>query len=315
MIVAGIRRLRLPSKWLDGSCKAMSPRPLAWFRIGLAGVLLIQAFGLIGHLEDLYGRHGVVDWAVNGSDQSAWVPIVPWLDRMLALVGVPAAFGVPLTFAAYVGGLFGLLAGYRSRLTAALAWIAHSALVNSGSMSCYGVDEFAQIGLFYCVCFPVGHAFSLDRASNRVGAGPTFEAWLGLRVLQLHVCIIYTWSGVEKALGEQWWNGDAVWRAVMGAPLASPIDCTFLATVPWLSKGMCWMTLVLEAGVIAFVWHPLLRKLWLVGIVGMHLGIGVVLGLWTFSAVMIVFDIAAFCIPAGAGEPPTPATATSWRNT
>jgi hypothetical protein len=44
---------------------------------------------------------------------------------------------------------------------------------------------------------------------------------------------------VEKALGEQWWNGEAVWRAVMGAPLASPIDCTFLDTVPWLSKGMC----------------------------------------------------------------------------
>ena len=54
------------------------------------------------------------------------------------------------------------------------------------------------------------------------------------------------------------------------------------------------MTLVLEAGVFAFVWHPRLRRFWLWGIVGMHLGIALLLGLWTFAAIMIVFDVAAF---------------------
>lgn len=170
-------------------------------------------------------------------------------------------------------------------------------------MSLYGVDMFAHIGLFYCVWFPVGQALSLDHAwraesvSDRSNQ-PSFAAWLGLRILQLHVCIIYTASGVEKASGEQWWNGEAIWRAVMGAPLGSPIDCSFLADLPWLAMGLCWMTLLLEAGIVVFVWHPRLRKLWLVGIVGMHLGIAVVLGLWTFSAVMIVFDVAAFGLSA-----------------
>ena len=42
----------------------VSPRPVAWFRIGLAGVLLVQALSLVGHLDDLYGRHGVVAWSV-----------------------------------------------------------------------------------------------------------------------------------------------------------------------------------------------------------------------------------------------------------
>lgn len=126
-----------------------------------------------------------------------------------------------------------------------------------------------------------GRALSLDRFSDaeRGDVEPTFGAWLGLRILQLHVCIIYTASGFEKAIGEQWWNGEAIWRAVMGAPLESPIDCTFLTYVPWLSQVLCWMTLLLEGGVVAFVWHPRLRKLWLVGIVGMHVGIAVVLGL------------------------------------
>jgi hypothetical protein len=286
-------------QWLDGLWNARrSPRPLAWFRIGLAGVLLVQAFGLLGHLDDLYGRHGVVDWSVNSNAQSAWIPSVAWLDRLLTLLGAPPTFCVPLAFAAYVGGLLCLLTGYRSRPAAMLVWLTHTALMSTSAMASYGVDQFAHIGLFYCVWFPVGHALSWDQAAGRVTAAPTFAAWLALRVLQVHVCIIYTAAGVEKALGEQWWNGEAIWRAVMGAPFDSPLDCTFLATVPWLARVACWMTLLLEASVLAFVWHPKLRRLWLVGIVGMHLGIGVMLGLWTFSATMIVFDIAAFGIPS-----------------
>ena len=34
---------------------SVTPRPLAWFRIGLASVLLAQALSLIGHLE-AHGR-------------------------------------------------------------------------------------------------------------------------------------------------------------------------------------------------------------------------------------------------------------------
>src|SRR5262249_42893038 len=131
----------------------------------------------------------------------------------------------------------------------------------------------------------------LRRAQPR----PTFAACLGLRLLQAHVIIAYTASGVEKAHGEQWWNGEAIWRAVVGMG-DSTIECSFLAAIPWLTKILCWTTLLLEAGVALFVWRPRLRKTWLVGIVGMHLGIAVMLGQWSFSATMIVFDVAAFGI-------------------
>src|SRR2546423_212548 len=88
-----------------------SPRPLAWFRIGLAGVLLVQALGLVGHLNDLCGRDGVVDWSVMWTTPPAAVPEVKWLDGPLRLTGLPLALDVPLAFAVYVGGLGGLLLG------------------------------------------------------------------------------------------------------------------------------------------------------------------------------------------------------------
>jgi hypothetical protein len=245
-------------------------------------------------MDDLYGRHGVVDRSVMWEDPSPRVPDLAWLEEILCFVGIPARAAVPLTFAAYVGGLLALLVGYRTRLAAALTCLFHMALCSSSYMACYGIDAFAQIGLFYCIWFPVGQALSLERFPGRAKGEATFDARLGLRVLQMHVCIAYMASGVEKALGEQWWNGEAIWRALMSAPLDGSIDCSFLATFPWLARIACWTTLLLEAGAVAFVWHPSLRKSWLVGIVGMHLGIALFLNLWTFSATMIVFDIAAF---------------------
>jgi hypothetical protein len=261
-------------------------------------VLLVQALLLLGHLAELFGRQGIVDWTVMWERTVPGVPNLRSLEGVLSHLGMPAALSVRLTYALYVAGLLGLLLGFRTRWAATLSWLGHTLLISSNPMSCYGVDVFAQIGLFYCVCFPVGQALSLDHAAAvHLGAvEQTFGAWLGLRVLQLHACIIYTASGLEKATGNHWWSGEAIWRAVMGAPLPSPIDCSFLADMPWLCMGLCWMTLVLEAGCVAFVWHPLLRKVWLVGIVGMHLGIALLLGLWTFSATMIVFDVAAFGI-------------------
>lgn len=271
----------------------MSPWPLAWFRIGLSAVLLVQALSLIGHLDDLYGRHGIVEWNVNSESWPAAVPSVAWLDHALVRVRMSQAYAVPLTFAVYIASLASLLLGYRTRLSAVVAWLAHTAFNATGELSIYGVDRFAQIGLFYCIFFPVGEVMSLDTAARREGQTPTFAASLARRLLQLHVIIAYTASGLEKALGEQWWNGEAIFRAIMGMS-DSPIDCSFLAGVPWLARILCWTTLMLEAGAALFVLHPRLRKLWLFGIVSMHLGIAVVLGLWTFSATMIVFDMAAF---------------------
>jgi len=283
----------------------VSPRPLAWFRVGLASVLLVQAFGQVGHLDGLYGCHGIVAWSVMSEQLPSGVPNLAWLETALRPLGLPAGFEVPLAFALYIGALIGLLLGYRTRMTALLALLTHTALMMSGEMSMYGVDRFAQIGLFYCVWFPVGCALSFDKVAGRVSGVTSFEAWLGLRMLQMHVCVVYFASGVEKALGEQWWNGEAIWRAVMMMH-DGLIDCSWLASVPRLAQILCWMTLLLEAGVILFVWHPITRKLWLLGIIGMHLGIGLVMNLWTFSATMIVFDVAAFGVRPRTGSRKAP---------
>jgi hypothetical protein len=114
-------------------------------------------------------------------------------------------------------------------------------------------------------------------------------------VLQVHLCLVYLSTGLWKATGDQWWNGEAIWRAVVRPDFAE-VDCSWLASLPSLSLLAGWGTLLIEIGYAFLIWPRQTRKVWALATVGLHLGIAVVLGLWSFSAVMIVLTVSAFLV-------------------
>jgi hypothetical protein len=215
----------------------------------------------------------------------------------LAPLGVSADACVRGVFLLYLAGLGALLTGWRTRISAAVVWLTHLALNTTGTVSIYGVDAFANLALFYCVWMPVGHAFSADVAAGRVSGEPSFGARLGLRVLQLHLCIAYLASGLEKVVGEQWRTGEAVWLALM-QPALGQLDFSWMASAPWVALLACWGTLVVEIGYAFFVWPRRTRKAWALATIGLHAGIAVFMGLVSFSAVMAVLTLSAFLVPA-----------------
>jgi hypothetical protein len=46
-----------------------------------------------------------------------------------------------------------------------------------------------------------------------------------------------------------------------------------------------------------FIWLRSLRPWWVAATVGLHLGIGVTMGLWMFSVMMILMTMSAFGLP------------------
>jgi hypothetical protein len=272
-----------------------SPRPLAVLRIGLALVLLVQALAIGPSLPELYGEQGIVRWPITHALAPEGVPRVGWLASALAPLGVSADACVRAVFLLYLAGLGGLLVGWHTRPSALAAWLAHLALNTSGAASAYGVDAFANIGLFYCVWMPVGHALSADVLAGRLSGAPSFAARLGLRVVQLHLCIAYLAAGVEKLAGEQWRDGEAVWLALM-QPALGQFDFTWLAGAPWAALLACWSTVVVELGYPLFVWPRRTRKAWALATIGLHAGIAAFLGLVSFSAVMAALTLAAFLV-------------------
>jgi hypothetical protein len=270
-----------------------SPHPLGVFRIGVSLVLLAQAWSLSGHVLELFGDRGLTPWSITAPLASPWLPrLGTWVPALRA-GGLDTSTCLRVLTGTYALALVALLLGWRTRGAAAVAWLLHGVLMNSVPLFMYGVEVFAQISLFYCVVLPVGAAFSWDVRAGRACDAPSPEATLALRVLQVHLCLIYVSSGVEKALGTPWREGSAVWDAVM-QPQFARFDFTWLAEHPWVSRAATWGTLLVEVGYGAFIWPRQSREAWVVLTLGLHAGIAVFMGLWLFSALMAVLTFAAF---------------------
>ncbi|MFB1483287.1 hypothetical protein [Corallococcus sp. RDP092CA] len=273
-----------------------SPQPLGVLRMGVAALLLIQAWSLSESLPELLGDRGWVPWSVSEAMASPAVPRVDAVVAALAPLGISQVAGIQALAFAYVVALLGLLLGLHTRLSAVVAWILHTVLLNSISFFSYGVETFAHISLFYCAVMPVGAAFSLDARAGRTSVVHSALATLSLRVLQVHLCLIYLSTGLEKLLGPVWRDGTAIWEVLM-QPQYGQFDFAWLAAVPWLVKLATWGTLVVEGGYAFCVWPRRTRGLWVALTLGMHLGIAVMMGLWMFSAMMAVLTFAAFGWP------------------
>src|SRR6516225_2020642 len=114
-----------------------------------------------------------------------------------------------------------------------------------------------------------------------------------MRSLQLHLCIIYLNTGLAKAIGPQWWTGEAIWRAVM-QPQFAILDHSWLESFPWLAQLAFWVVMVVEVGYALFIWPAKTRRIWLVATIGLHLGIMLNMGLLMFSIMMIAMNLCAF---------------------
>src|SRR5690606_30736387 len=146
--------------------QAASPIPLAVFRIGVAGVLLLQGLALVSDVEALYGPTAVVRWEVlDPADGSSVIhrlaPRVRAIADGLAPLGMTGEQATRVVFLAYLIALTGLLFGWKTRVSAIVAWLMHYSLSNAAAATIYGVDLFAHITLFYCVVFPVGATLSM----------------------------------------------------------------------------------------------------------------------------------------------------------
>src|SRR5690606_33775958 len=122
--------------------------------------------------------------------------------------------------------------------------------------------------------------------------------WTGpcLRVLQLHVCLIYILSGLEKLSGHTWRNGEALWKT-LHLPYFNPgalVDFSMLGNHAGTVMLMRWGVVLTELLYPLFIWIPSCRKAALSLIVTLHIGIAMVLKLYLFSAMMITFNVAAF---------------------
>jgi Vitamin K-dependent gamma-carboxylase len=199
-----------------------------------------------------------------------------------------------------------LTVGLWTRVTSALSLVVVISFVNRVPEALFGLDKINAVLTLYLTVGPSGSALSLDRWLTRrrlkepAGAEPSVGANFALRLIQIHMCIIYFFAAISKLQGEPWWNGEAMWLAFGNLEYQSA-DMTWLAWHPWAVNFLTHFTPLWEITFCVLIWIPLFRPLVLASSVIMHLGMGECLGLWTFSLIMLV-GCASFLPADGIGR-------------
>jgi hypothetical protein len=227
------------------------------------------------------------------SVESHFVPRLGWLVSLAAQVGLDEEKTLSAAWICLLAAGCGLLLGLVCRFSAVLAWLIHLCAAKSGGFVSYGVDNFMTIGLFYLMLSPLPDRYSVDWGLRELR--PKNPQLLGFwrRVLQLHLCVIYFFSGLTKCLGTGWWDGSNIWRTLIRPPF-NIIDPDILVRGQFVFPMVGVVICLLETGYPFFIWGNKTRSIWLICICGMHILIGLAMGMWLFSFVMIVLNIAAF---------------------
>lgn len=209
----------------------------------------------------------------------------PEMGRVLAMIGVGA--GILLTL------------GIATPLAALVALGACISAANRAPLNVFGLDDTLGMLLVGLAVGPAAARLSIDRllAPDAAAARPSVLANIALRLIQIHLCVVYLFSGCGKLLGASWWEGTALWGAAANAQYRT-LDLTFLAGRPLLTNALTLSTLWWEVAYAAIVWPRLTRPLALAMAVPVHLGIGLAMGMMEFGLAMITANMAF--LPAAA---------------
>ncbi len=227
------------------------------------------------------------------SVESHLVPRLGWLAAFGAHADLNEKTVLSAAWICLLAAGCGLLVGLACRFSAVLAWFLHLCAAKSGGFVSYGVDNFMTIGLFYLMLSPLPDRYSLDWRLRK--SRPKHSQLLGFwrRVLQLHLCLIYFFSGLTKCLGSGWWDGSNMWRSLIRPPF-NVVDPEILIRWKYLFPAAGVFICFLEIGYPFFIWNSKIRKIWLICICAVHAGIGLTMGMYLFALIMIVLNVAAF---------------------
>jgi hypothetical protein len=224
---------------------------------------------------------------------SPLIPRLSWLLSISQHFGVSEATMLSLTWALLLATGLTLVAGLCCRASAILAWFLHLSAVKSGDLFSYGVDTFISVGLFYLMISPLPDRYSLDARLRVIRPKPPELLGFFRRVLQIHLCLIYFFSGLTKCMGAGWWDGSSLWRVLIRPPFNRIPPEWLIQWKSFLPIGGIIICL-LELGFPFLIWTRKIGRIWLVSICLMHLMIGFAMSMYLFALTMIVLNLAAF---------------------
>lgn len=276
----------------------INPVWISSFRIYGSLIFLFHFLSILPDFYTFWGQNAMVNPDIMDANIDNLMPTIYDLHQLINKYAALGFQTVANTIAIiYILSLISLALGLMSKISAAIALLTHLVLMQSINIFIYGVDFMTTICLFYFLIFPVGKYHSLDNYFLKKSNPDNFNQGIFLRLFQIHWCLAYFFSGLSKALGPTWWNGEAIWKALNSYNQASLFKPELWLHYPFIITFIGITTVLLELLFPIGVSVKVLRKPWIVCIIMMHIGIGALLGLYFFSIVMILINLVGFWFP------------------
>jgi hypothetical protein len=267
------------------------PATLSLIRLLAGGMLFYTHLVWSLDLQAFIGQDGwlPVEFIrrVQGEQWSVW-SVFFWINQGW-LLWVVHIFALIVFFCLFVGFFSRTMA-----ILGILFAVSYAHRISPGAF--FGLDKTNCMLALYLMLGPCGARYSIDalRKKRRGDTTPvplSTSANLAIRLLQVHLCIIYFFSGLAKYTGENWHAGTAVWWALANQEYQS-IDMTWLANWPVLVAIASHVTVFWELSYWALVWNRFTRPLVLWMAVFVHAGIALFMGMITFGLAMIFANLA-----------------------
>ena len=198
--------------------------------------------------------------------------------------------GALVVFAMLTVGLF-------TRVVSILAFLITVSYCHRLFGSLFGLDQVNAMLAMYLMVAPCGDAYSLDRWFKKrrmptaVEPRSRISTNVSIRLIQLHMCVIYLFGGISKMKGSDWWDGDAVWFTIANLEYQS-LDMTWMIHAPFLVSLLSLVTIFWETFYCCLIWPRATRPIMLMIAIGVHGGIALFLGMITFGLVMLIGNLA-----------------------
>ncbi len=262
---------------------------ISLFRIAVVLIAIIDFSSVFVDLDILISDTSILPWELGLLESEYYLFLEP-LYSILINNGISISLFINILSILYFISLVSCGLGFHTKKSFFIAIILQLIIFRTIPNFNYGFDNFITMSFFYCLIFPVGHELSFDKKKNITKKNITIPKYFSLTTfLKTHLSIVYFISGIAKAVDVNWWNGNAIWRA-----LATLND--FIYINPFFLLIISSLTVILEISYpfIAFSKLKNLKRILIINIIFMHLGIGILLGLSSFASIMIIWNITAF---------------------
>ncbi|MDR6225754.1 DCC1-like thiol-disulfide oxidoreductase family protein [Desmospora profundinema] len=260
------------------------------------GFIILYIYGMhYAQRRFLWGPEGMYDFADFRADT-----MIAWTFSLYQLHPSPLYFEIVF----HLGMLAALwfIFGYKGRIAAIVNFVFVWSLFTRNGIILDGGDNVMRILLVFLLFANTTAYFSVDRHLRQKRGIPASELSppgfshmrlsnlihnLAILACIVQVCMMYLTSGFHKVMGEVWQNGTALYYILQVGEYTHPFFRDLIFSSDFLIVTGAYATVLVQVAFPFLLFNRYTKYVAMAGVIGMHLGIAVVMGLFTFSFIMI----------------------------